>query len=262
MQAHDEVKFINILESIGLTDGEKIFFMYLVSHGSGKVSQISSETGLNRTNSYHIVNALLEKGLIREENRVSGKVLFPCTLQELQKKIEEKQHAIQAQKRSLQELEAYFPAPQAGESTEPKIRKFTGITGVRQMMKDIFAGAGQTGQLCLYTNQKSERRYFSAAAHKDFVHQRVGKGIHIRVLAVDNPEGRKLLEHKEKLLRQVRFLPPDFQFKAEMYLYPSKICMLDLQEDIIALVIESKELYVIHQYMFETLWQNQQPGQE
>ncbi len=54
----------NILEEIGLTDGEIKVYLYLLKFGTKKAGEISKHTKLDRSNIYRIIKRLKEKNLV------------------------------------------------------------------------------------------------------------------------------------------------------------------------------------------------------
>lgn len=134
----------------------------------------------------------------------------------------------------------------------PAVATFHGTSGLMSIWKDILGGSGE---ILLWTNQSTESRLFESAQHQQFVQQRTKKNLPIRVLTVDNREGRGLAPHDNLLLRQTRFLPPETSFSAETYLYDGKISILDYQNGIFGLVITSRLIYEAQKAIFEMAWE-------
>ena len=81
-----EEKHNELLKSIGLTEGEIKVYNYLIKKDNQKVSQISKETSLNRSNLYKILDKLVEKKLIFP-SMVEGTKIFCITRKERIKEI-------------------------------------------------------------------------------------------------------------------------------------------------------------------------------
>ena len=120
-------------------------------------------------------------------------------------------------------------------------------------MADIL---GASGEILLWTNQEIETWFFTKKDHEDFVAERVKKGIKIRVLTVDNKQGRQLRSLDKEVLRETRILPKDITFSTEMYIYDGKMAMLDFNQDVIGVIVESKPLVSSQRSIFEALWKH------
>ena len=78
----------------------------------------------------------------------------------------------------------------------------------------------------------------------------------MRVLAVDNKKGRELQSLDKQVLRETRILPKDITFSTEMYIYDGKMAMLDFNQDVIGVIVESKPLVESQRSIFEALWKH------
>ena len=86
--------------------------------------------------------------------------------------------------------------------------------------------------------------------------ERVKRGIKVRVLAVDNKKGRELQSLDKQVLRETRILPKDITFSTEMYIYDGKMALLDFNQDVIGVIVESKPIVASQRSIFEALWKH------
>ena len=114
----------------------------------------------------------------------------------------------------------------------------------------------KTDEILLFTNQETEKKYFSRSLHTQFIKRRIAKKIPIKVLAVQNKEAELLLKSDKESLRETKLLPPSFTFFSEIYLFQNKIILIDVEEHIIGILLDSEELYNIHKQLFNFLWQS------
>ncbi len=253
MDFHNKVR--KVLTELGLTEVQADFYLYLLKNNGATVSKVAKSLNINRTNSYAILEKLLRLELVTEENRVNGKVLRARSYEAINNILKQREEEIDSSKRTVQELVPIFKTFASYENQYgPRIRTYESKVGLNDIVDDILATAEETKEIQLFTNQESERGFFSNAKHEEFIKRRVEKGIRIRVLAVDNEFGRELKNDDEKLLRETRILPEKFSFNAEIYIYGNTISMLDVKNEIIGVVIESEELTSIQRQFFEVAW--------
>lgn len=248
-------KVKDVLESLGLTEIQSRFYLALLKRGGTAVSKVAKDLEINRTNSYNIVQKLKDLDLVWEENHVAGKVIHAKSYEQILSALDTQSKKINTYKDSIEKLIPIFTTFESDRASfAPKIKTFEGKSAITNMTEDILNSAKQSKEIYLLTNQQSERGFFTASKRQKFINTRVEKKIFIKVLAVDNKEGRDLIKEDKKLLRETKILPQSFNFHSEIYIYDGKVSMVDLKGDIIGVIIESEELFQVHRSLFESLW--------
>jgi sugar-specific transcriptional regulator TrmB len=248
-------KVKKVLLEIGLTEIQADFYLFLLKTGGSTVSHVAKSLSINRTNSYAILEKLRTLDLVSEENKITGKVIYAKSYEPIVSALEEKEKEVSDLKQTIHSLAPIFTSFSSSSSLPgPKIRTYESKREFDYLLEDILAKAREGKEILLYSNQATERGIFSKKAHDDFIRIRVENGIKIKVLTIDNEEGRALVPNDKKFLRETRILPPSFDFTAEIYIYDNKITMVDMKEDLIGVIIESPELYKIHEQTFMMIW--------
>jgi sugar-specific transcriptional regulator TrmB len=67
----------NKLALLGLNKNEIIIYLFLIQNGKSSVTNVSRETKISRTNCYYILNQLIEKRLVEENNNQKKKMFLP-----------------------------------------------------------------------------------------------------------------------------------------------------------------------------------------
>jgi sugar-specific transcriptional regulator TrmB len=244
-----------VLIEIGLTEIQADFYLFLLKTGGNTVSRVAKALNINRTNSYTIVDRLRELDLVTEENKTSGKVIYAKSYEPILEALGRKEKSIENLKSTVNSLIPIFASfGLKSNYGGPKIRTYESKREFGYLLEDMLSNPFGTKEMLLFTNQSTEKGFFSKHSHEEFVQKRVKNGIKIRVLAVNNDEGGELMLNDAKLLRETRLLPENFDFNAEIYIYDNKVTMIDVKEDIIGVVIESDELVSIHKQLFEMMW--------
>ncbi len=134
------------LRDFGLKKSEIAVYVYLLEHDHASPAQIAKGTGILRTNCYHVLDALTEHQLIREETSGTGrKMYFANDPESLLRSIQEKAVAIE---RVIPDIRAMFAAT----TNKPTIRFHDGKKEIQEIYRasldasEIFA-VGSTSRL-------------------------------------------------------------------------------------------------------------------
>ncbi len=239
------------LELFGLTAKEVSIMLACYKLGPSPIHDLAKRARIKRSTAYILCEELIGKGLLEEDLKTYKKTVSAIEPKRLYRMFATRQRAL---KRHEMEFEEKLPELQAQfitSSIQPKVRVFQGIHGLHNVWEDILTAKTE---ILLWTNQQAERSVFSKDFHEKFIKERVRKNISIRVLAVHNNPGKKLLETDEKNLRQSKLLPIHTSFSAETYLYDNKIATLDYNQDIIGVIIESAPICSSYKSIFEMTW--------
>lgn len=250
-------KVKNILTKIGLTDVQSRMYIIILKSGGIKISRAAKLLQINRTNAYQVVDKLKELGLIWESLGQNGKVLQAYGIEVISKKLNLIENEFSDLNTRLQSMEPFFrPYMQKQNLKNASLKSFIGSEGLDLILDDIIEASKNTQLIYLFTNQSTERNMFSRYKHESFVKNRIKNKIFIKVLAVNNKEGHSLQRNDEKYFRKTNFLPKNFDFFAETYIYANKVAMIDFNSDIIGMVFESDELFKIQKSLFEFMWES------
>lgn len=240
------------LALLSLSAKETTFFEACFRIGPATIPEIAKIAKIERSTAYLIANELIAKKLIKEDLSNFKKKYFTVEPKDLARIVAAKQRLLRRQEleilEKLPELQALYKAS----DLRPKVRIFDGRSGLANILNDITKSQGK--EILLWTNQDSEKLFFTEAEHNRFISQRLASKIKIKVLAVDNDLGKKLLFDENRLLRQTKLLPKDFTFSAETYIYDQKIAILDYKKDIIGVIIESEPIFNSQKAIFELVW--------
>lgn len=242
----------NALKLLGLSTKELALFTACFSLGTTTITQAGKKARLERSTAYLIARDLLEKGLLVEDFRDYRKRISPISPKKIVTMLAARQRLMQRQEIALTEVLPQLEQQYGESNTQPAIRYFEGVKGLRAVWRDILT---TKGEIVLWTNQEKESQVFSKEFHDQFIAERIRKGIPIRALAVNNVLGKQLIEQDEKSLRHSKLLPIHTSFSAETYIYDNKIATLDYKKDIFGIIIESEAISSTQRAIFEMIWQ-------
>lgn len=247
-----EAKLAQSLAQFGCNEKERQFFLACFKLGPSPISAIATKARLQRSTAYLIAEQLIEKELITQDFRSYNKLYTAASPQTLVRLIEAKKRRLGRLSANMQENIDTLEGMYGTKASLPVVKTYHGASGLTSAWKSIL---GATGEILLWTNQATEPRLFESAQHHQFIWERVQKGLPIRVLAVDNREGRALLPNDTEALRRTRFLPPETTFSAETYLYDNKVTILDYKDGLFGLTITNQLILEAQKSQFEMAWE-------
>lgn len=237
---------LEIIESLGLSNAESKVYLELLKIGETKTGTLIDKTNLQSSTVYHILGALLDKGLV--SFILKGKIKYykaedPNTFIEF---LEEKKRNFETILPKLKELQNSEKNPQSA-------KVYKGMKGLMVAMNDV-----------LFSMNKGEEYYFFQAPNQNLLNPRVTlffrnyhlkraeKGIKVKGLAITH-SSKKVKEIFAKIkntkLRYVKdFLPTG------LIIYKNKTITLDFNDTPTAFVIESKTVADSYRKFFEDKW--------
>lgn len=246
--------FDDFLTEISLTKIQAEVYKYIIQKPGIKVSDLATELGINRSHLYSIAKKLISLELVYDDFEDKMR-LYPSDISIIKKLLVEKKEKILEKNVEFdQNIEEYRSLFGVNNYSSTKIRIYHGKTGRLEGIEKILNYSNSNKELLLYSNQKVERNLFSLTEHDEFIRNRVNLNISIKVLVVDNEQGREL-KSDSALLRTVKLLPKDFQFRSEVYVIGNSILSFDLVPDIVGIYLESEQQSTIQRGLFNMVFE-------
>lgn len=241
-----EKYYLELLISFGLKEQEAKVYLACLKLGEAGVTEISRQSGIQRTFTYDILEELKKKGLVSVFDS-SGKAKFRAiSIESFQFLMEEKFDRFRAFLPELKGLEKGI--------NRPNVRFFDSISGIKAVLLDTLTQPEGSEILCfsnaqgLYTKEKKLEQWYVA--------ERVKRNIHMRFIAPNNPETMEYIRQDKKHKRQTRAVPAEyFPFLAEIDIYGNKVAIISLdQQEPIGIIIESEAIAKTQRMIFELAW--------
>lgn len=234
------------LENVGFSQKEAEVYLAVLELGNGSAQMVTEKSGLPKSTTYDVLKSLSKKRLINiylKGNRKRFSVSDPTILKEQIKKQEVVLTAL------LPKLEAMYGT----KINKPKIRVYEGKSGVDVILKEILNEAKE-----LISLSSAEDVFDKLRDHfPDFSKERARRKIPLRLITQDSPKARERQQSGPQELRRVKILDFPVPFKSLNFIWQNKIAMITLGEDLIILVLESKDLADTWKAIFELLWAKQ-----
>ncbi len=233
------------LKKFGLTDKEIAVFLASLELGQSSVNTIARRSNTFRTYCYDILEALMDKGLVRYVIKSGIKYFEAVEPDKLIDILRERQDQIRAVLPQLNEIKGSVV-------DTPLVQFYEGKEGIKTIHEDI-----------IKTKPKEVLVYGNTGKHYEvmqwyfprYIRERVKNRIFARVITERSKLTEETIKKMEKAeLRQTRFFPRGMTFPTVKYIYNNKVAMMSFGEHIIGVVIENKSLAEGERQAFELMW--------
>lgn len=246
-------KLTDALGALGATRNAVSFYLSCYRSGASLVGDVARACGMDRSSAYNACEQLEALGLIERDAAASRKTVAArppsAVLARLRTEARRMRRLHEEVEESMPELMAAFAAA----PSKPVLRVFSGREGLRRITDDVLDQA--RGEILLFSNQRAERQVFNDADHREFIAERLRRGIAIRVLAADTPEARALRRADARSLRETRTVAGE-PFASETYVYGDSVAMLSFDKDVVGFVVRSRKFAEQQRWVFETIWKS------
>lgn len=235
---------IPILTNLGLTDKEAKVYISLIEIGTNIVSRIAEKARINRVTTYDILKKLKEKGFISSFTKQKIKYFSPTDPEIVASTFDQKTKAF---KTSLPELKRL-----KGETAHPRIQYYEGLDGIKAIYEDTLTSKTE---ILNFSNSEEIRKIWPTY-DKDYVEKRAKKKIHLKGIITADEAGKKVKFEDSLYFREMRLIPKDkYNFTNEINIYDDKVAIISFADEIIGMIIESKEIASTQRAIFQMVWE-------
>ena len=239
----------NMLEHLihfGLPEKEARIYLALMESGPSSVSEVAKRAKVPRTNTYHLLNALISKGLVSFHDRTS-KMIFvaedPLRLvQMLKSKSEEYHRFYQEAKTLMPEFHSFYHK----EDSKLHIRFFESVEGLVSVYEDTLSSKTE---ILGYASVEEQHNFFPGYFPAYYT-RRTKLGITVRCFLADSVESRRIKSLDKAHLRTTYLVPERFAISPEINIYDNKVAIMSLKEKF-GVIIESKDVAHAFRNAFE-----------
>ena len=130
-------EYLKKLENIGLTKNEARVYIFLLEYQESKTGPICSKLKIPNSHIYHILDRLLDKGIISYKIVNNIKIFRPVNPQSLFSLFREKERQIEKEKEDLKSFISNLQKIKIKEKKENDFKYFEGVNGVRSMFTEF-----------------------------------------------------------------------------------------------------------------------------
>ncbi len=236
-------KLINLF---GMNDKEGEVYLALLELGNASPVQISRKSGIKRPTTYVLLEVLAEKGFVAHV--VGKKKMF---------RAEDPRKLLLRSRESLAQIEQSLPwllSFMNRKNPKPTVRFYSTIDGIKQAYEEsLLLPPGS--ELLAFGSAGAVMGRLSGFI-ESYLKRRVQRNIRVRAITGSDQGGKLVASRDKKELRATRFLPSALLTQnIEIDIYGNKMLAVSLEnEELIAVLLESKTLVDAFRQMFEIVW--------
>lgn len=242
----------DLLQQIWLTKNESLIYSKLLNLGPTEASRIASETGIARTQTYRVLEDLMEKWLISEVIWNEKKVFIAEDISVLKKYLQKEREMIDAKMQLIEGSEEELSNLVDTEKYKTSVKYFDGVEAVSAIYEQAF---------------EEEFDCFSdlGRVNKHFPGSFVGVGsldklkdIRCRNILTNNAVGKWWLEETEWLSNvSTKLLPIDQEVTIDMIIWKNHVSYVSFTNDIVnAVLMQNPDIYRSAKLQFDLLWRS------
>lgn len=234
-----------ILEEIGIEEKPTQVYMAALQLGGDTAANIAKKSGIERVNTYYILDQLVHKGLVYTAKQHSSTIFVAHSPKKLE---------VIAENR-LSKIKKLLPELLSIENTsgiKPKVRYYEGIEGIKQLFEETL-DLPKGSETLAYSSHSLDNKYI-AEYLKEYIPRRVAKGITQRCIIEYSTDSLAVKTRDSAELRESRIVNPEyFPFSNQINIFGNKMFIASYK-DMIGVIIESYEITKTQRSIFELAW--------
>lgn len=248
---------INALQQFGLNEKQTKVYLAILELGQAPVQKIAKKAGIERTNTYYVLENLERLGLVSrtiKNNKTVFTALNPQNLEGIfAKQKAQLEHQLDDKKEKLAILLPQLQALYQSAGPKPKITFYEGREGI----KIIFWQTLKKGvkEILYLWPAKDMLEILGREDVERYIEKRIALKIKAKVLRV---KAKEMIYKKsgqgQLYLRELRFVPSYLDFNLGLMIYEDKVAIIFSKQEDFALLIESAEFAKLQKALFESLW--------
>lgn len=233
----------NVLKSYGLTEKQASLYLACLGMDSASVYKIGQKVKIPRSTCYEVLESLKELGLVTTFRK--KQVIYYAA--------EEPKIIINNLKEKINDLEKALPefsAIYGGAKLRPTARLYQGLENMKTILQEIL---DEADEIIAFSSAEDHLAVFGAY-WPEFVKKRIKKRIPVRTILTESAQARQRQAIGPRELRKVKIISADYKHHGLIMIWQDKIAMFSFEKEMIALVIESRELARTQRAWFNFFW--------
>lgn len=247
-------KSLEVLEQLGLSKNEARLYTILIKYGETTVQELQKHSPFPRTLLYHILNQLIELGLVTFIQKPRRTVYIAEDPERFYDLLSDREKEFEKSKVLLKDTIPELRNQYRLSHNRPGIRLFEGIERYRDALEDII----HTKPDCVYGYQDIQEKIkpgFKIREQMD--REREAWGIKENILLLENTYLKSWVKTQEKKSNTTyRFITEPIEpFAVDLRIYANKVVHTSYEgKEPIVTIIEDKNLFEMQKNIFIYLW--------
>ena len=243
-----------LFEDLGFSENAHRIYVHLLENGTATARTLSENLGIPRPSVYDTLKILIEKGLVIERNEENKKRFQVDDVKNLPRLLKERIENLSEEKREVDEMLPKLLKQIV--SVEPKIKFYSGVEGVKQVLNDMYWYKD------IDTMSLWPIREMIDVLGVDFFNalnrRRIRQNVSIRAIW---PDDKKVSFKKypflgtgNKHLRSLRIAPKGLSWDMGYWIYADKVAFISSRKESFGFVVHSRDFAEMLKAQFEVLW--------
>ena len=244
--------YIEKLKSVGLTQNEARAYLFLLEYQEAKGGLISSKLKIPTSHIYHILEKLLDKGIVSFKIVNNTKIFRPVDPQRLFTLFREKEKQLEREKEELKGFIKNLKKIEVKKHRQNDFKYFEGIAGVKSMFTEFIESWEPNSEIYVSSAPIAYERW-NAFLLETFHPPRVRKSIHLKLIVPSKLRERGEERQKVKYT-EVRY--SEKELASEFGVAGDYTYFLSYGERPYALLIKDRNFAGTQKQIFETMWRS------
>ncbi len=234
-----------VIEALGYSPLEASVYLAALELGASSATDIAKKARIPRTSANLIIASLNKKGLMSAYIQRKRKMWSAENPEKLLAALKEREEALTLALPALQSLRK-DPAAQ------PKIRAYTGVDEIHQIMNDILDAKQHISALLSW---EEWIELLGLPYLEDFIEKRYRHYLRMRILTPKSKEAMALKQRDGEELRVTQFLPAAIEIHNCTFIYANKVAIISLNKKMpFGIVMEDESIHHSMEVLFDSLW--------
>lgn len=234
------------LKPYGLSSVEAKTYLAALELGEASVDRIAKKARLNRSSIYHTLSILKQKGLVSSAKRAKRTVYVAEDPRKLKYKMQENLNAFDILLPELRSITNVI-------DRKPKIKFYEGYDELLEAVNDSLQYPDS--ELLFWFADVAPSQEYTDYWYQTYQPSRVKAGMPARAIGPACEMGYEMVQSDKKNLRRTRIDQSEtFKPTSIILVYGGEKVAIISHKDMIALVIESREINLMMRSIFESHW--------
>ncbi len=249
-----EDQIILLLKRLWLTDNECQIFICSLKTWPSTVIQLAKYTQLKRITAHAVIERLLEKWLLLKTYNKKKRLIYPNTVDSLERLLEKKKYEIKSLQEDIQKNEPILKSIQSRSRNFPKVRFYKGKEWIDIMLNEVIQDKEDM-------NVISDSQHFNDLIDNDFLEKSLAirNKYHLNIKMIF-PSGFEHFCYTQGTYKQkldIWTLPTQDILVGGMTVRGKKIAYHCYEQGFITTtIVEDDSISNIMRFMFQNVWMN------
>ncbi|MEI6288552.1 MAG: helix-turn-helix domain-containing protein [bacterium] len=247
------------LIKIGLSEKEAQVYLANLELGQSSVQEIAKKSGVNRTTTYVILNALIKKGLASTYSKDKKIFYVAGDPESLERIFTNRKKEIEEQQRYFKNVVEELDLINNKQLDKPAVRFFEGEQGLLSCASLIFEGYDQKEKDVMRMIYPKDRlkEVLNINDKQKFRNSRLDKKVKSKVLCTSSEEVGGTPDGD-----RIRIDAKDFPVTSDIAIYGDNVRIASLGKKLSAILIKDKEIANTLKSLFDLAWESAKARQD